>query len=336
MKSAAKIATAALVLAATVPAVASSASVIWLNITPGARSNGMGEAFVAVADDATASYWNPAGLAFVERKNEIHFQHSPWLRQLADDLYFEYLGYAGQLEGWGGVGGNITFMSMGEQTETEAGNPDPVGTFYAYGLAFTGSFGTEVAPGVGVGLGVKYIYDHLYYGDEGKGSSFAADAGVLYRLPMEDLGLEDYGEFSVGAALSNLGPNMSYGGESEGNPLPRTVRAGLAYTPFNEQLSRLRIAADYSKLLTNVDDGLSTEFSENKWGAGAEYWYYDLIGLRLGYSHDTEGESTISGATFGAGIRYSNFQLDMAFIPVESSLESQGKYNQKYSLSVAF
>ena len=336
MNPAAKIMAAALILATAVPAAASSASVIWLNITPGARSNGMGEAFVAVADDATASYWNPAGLAFVKQKNEIHFQHSPWLRQLADDLYFEYLGYAGQLEGWGGVGGNITFMSMGEQQETEEGNPDPIGTFYTYGVAFTGSFGTEVAPGVGVGLGLKFIYDHLYYKDEGKGTSFAADAGVLYQVPMDDLGMEGWGDFAVGAALSNLGPDMSYGGESEGNPLPRTIRAGMAYTPFDEQISRLRIAADYSKLLTSVDDGLSEEFGENKWGMGAEYWYYDLIGLRMGYSHDTEGESTISGATFGAGIRYSNFQLDMAFIPVESSLQSQGKYNQKYSLSVAF
>ncbi len=100
-------------------AYASTASVIWMTITPGARPNGMGEAFTALANDATASYWNPAGLAFVDTtRNELTLQHSNWLPQLADDLYYEFLGYATHIEGWGGVGGNITFMSMGEQLET--------------------------------------------------------------------------------------------------------------------------------------------------------------------------------------------------------------------------
>ncbi|MCK5842468.1 MAG: hypothetical protein KAH31_09890, partial [Candidatus Sabulitectum sp.] len=64
-------------------AFAVTTSVIWLDITPGARANGMGESFTAVADDATASYWNPAGLAFAEEgSREITLQHSQWLPQL--------------------------------------------------------------------------------------------------------------------------------------------------------------------------------------------------------------------------------------------------------------
>jgi hypothetical protein len=315
---------------------ASTASVIWMTITPGARPNGMGEAFTALANDATASFWNPAGLAFTDStKQELTLQHSNWLPQLADDLYYEYLGYANYLSGWGGIGGNITFMSMGEQQETSEQGIE-LGTFYSYGVAITGSFGTEVAPGVSVGLGLKFIYDHLYYQDEGKGTSFAGDLGVLYRLPMDDLGLASAGEASIGACLSNLGPNMSYGGNTEDNPLPRTLRVGLAYIPMDSHLTRLRITADYSKLLTQVEDDFGTEFNENKWGAGAEFWYYDLLALRAGYMHDTEGISTIQGPTFGAGLQYGGFQLDMAFIPVEENLQGSGKYNQKYSLSVRF
>ncbi|MFO8184683.1 MAG: PorV/PorQ family protein [Candidatus Aegiribacteria sp.] len=314
----------------------STASVIWMTITPGARPNGMGEAFTALANDATASYWNPAGLAFVDPSTqEITLQHSNWLPQLADDLYYEYLGYSNYIDGWGGVGGNLTFMSMGEQLETTESGQE-LGSFYSYGMALTGSFGTEVAPGVSVGLGLKFIYDHLYYEDSGKGTSFGADLGFLYRLPMEQIGLASAGQVNVGGSLTNLGPNMSYGGSSENNPLPRTLRLGLAYIPFDSQLTRLRCTADYSKILTNVDDGLGEEFRENKWGAGAEFWYYDLLALRAGYIHDTEGISTIQGPTFGAGIQYSGFQLDMAFIPVEENLQGSGKYNSKYSLSVRF
>lgn len=40
----------------------SSAALLYLRIAPGARAAGMGEAFVAIADDATATHWNPAGL----------------------------------------------------------------------------------------------------------------------------------------------------------------------------------------------------------------------------------------------------------------------------------
>ncbi len=314
----------------------STASVIWMTITPGARPNGMGEAFTALANDATASYWNPAGLAFADTSvQEITLQHSNWLPQLADDLYYEFLGYSNYIDGWGGVGGNITFMSMGEQLETTESGQE-LGEFYSYGIAATGSFGTEVAQGVSVGLGLKFIYDHLYYQDSGKGTSFGADLGVLYQLPMEQLGIQNIGQINIGACLSNLGPNMSYGGNTENNPLPRTLRAGLAYIPFDSHLSRLRCTADYSKILTNVEDGLGEEFNENKWGAGAEFWYYDLLALRAGYIHDTEGISTIQGPTFGAGLQYSGFQLDMAFIPVEENLQGSGKYNSKYSLSVRF
>jgi hypothetical protein len=82
-------------------------------------------------------------------------------------------------------------------------------------ISGTGSFGTEVAEGLGVGMSLKFIYDHLYYEDNGKGSSFAADFGVLYHVP--EFGI---GDMSLGACLANLGPNMSYGGNSENNPLP--------------------------------------------------------------------------------------------------------------------
>lgn len=313
-------------------AYAASASVIWLDITPGTRANGMGESFTAVANDATASYWNPAGLAFAaQEKREITLQHSKWLPQLADDLYYEFLGYAQQIEGWGGVGGNITFMSMGEQQEIEEGSVDPIGTFYSYGVAADAAFGTEVAPGLAVGLGLKFIYDHLYYEDNGKGTSFAADLGVLYHVPEQS-----WGQVSVGATLTNLGPNVSYGGSSENNPLPRKFKFGVAYVPFDDELTALLVAADFTKLLVGVDEGISEEVKENKWGAGAEFWYYRLLGLRAGYVHDTEGESTIQGVTFGAGIQWSDFQLDMAFIPVDESLQGSGKYNQKYSLTLRF
>ncbi len=352
---------------------ASTASVVWMVITPGARSNGMGEAFVALADDATASYWNPAGMAFIVDSTfsqEVTMQHCNWLPQLADDLYYEFAGYTNYLEGWGGVGGNVIFMSMGEQQETSAGGTE-LGTFYSYGIAVTGSAGTEIFPGLAAGVNLKFIHDHLYYEDYGQGTSFAADVGLLYRLgyasdavqPVEYIEDEDgVHPFSAGASafaevdtgalqsvddgwgckvhfgatLSNIGPNMSYGGHPENNPLPRMLRVGMALIPLDSELALLNITADYSKMLVNVTEGVSEEIKENKWGVGTEFWYYNLLALRAGYIRDTEGESVIQGLTFGAGLQFQNFQLDMSFVPVDEALQSSGKYNQKYSLSIRF
>ena len=65
----------------------SEAGAIFLLIAPGARAGGMGEAQVAVANDAYASYWNPAGLGFLDGQ-ELALMHVNWLPGLADDLYY--------------------------------------------------------------------------------------------------------------------------------------------------------------------------------------------------------------------------------------------------------
>ena len=65
---------------------------IFLLIAPGARAGGMGEAQVAVANDAYASYWNPAGLGFLGGA-ELAMMHVNWLPGLADDLYYEFLAF---------------------------------------------------------------------------------------------------------------------------------------------------------------------------------------------------------------------------------------------------
>jgi len=65
----------------------SEAGAIFLLISPGARAGGMGEAQVAVADDAYATFWNPAGLAFL-KGSEMALMHVNWLPNLADDMYY--------------------------------------------------------------------------------------------------------------------------------------------------------------------------------------------------------------------------------------------------------
>ena len=95
----------------------SEATVLFLMITPGARQAAMGEAFVAVANDASAVFWNPAGLAYQQGK-EATFMHVNWLPGLTDDLFYEFLSFRTSIEGVGTIGVNVVYLNLGEQQRT--------------------------------------------------------------------------------------------------------------------------------------------------------------------------------------------------------------------------
>ncbi|HTK80876.1 MAG TPA: hypothetical protein VL633_01150, partial [Bacteroidota bacterium] len=66
-------------------------AVPFLLIAPNARADGMGEAGGALADDASAAFWNPAALAFLPGQ-EISLTHSNWLPAFQQsDLFYDYL-----------------------------------------------------------------------------------------------------------------------------------------------------------------------------------------------------------------------------------------------------
>ncbi|SVB94437.1 uncharacterized protein METZ01_LOCUS247291, partial [marine metagenome] len=95
-----------MVISCLTPAIGSEAGAIFLLISPGARAGGMGEANVAVADDAYASYWNPAGLGFLEG-SELAMMHVNWLPNLADDLYYDFFAFRSRVPNLGTFGGHL-------------------------------------------------------------------------------------------------------------------------------------------------------------------------------------------------------------------------------------
>ena len=112
----------------------SEAGVTFLTISPGARPTGMGDSFVAISDDATASWWNPAGLAR-QSGRELTFMHANWLPGFnLNDMYYDFLAYKQEIPGLGVIGGNITYFYLGEQTKTDEYGTEQ-GTFKTYETA---------------------------------------------------------------------------------------------------------------------------------------------------------------------------------------------------------
>ncbi len=309
----------------------SRAAVLFLLIKPGARASGMGETYVAIADDATATYFNPAALAG-QTQRKLNFTHQKWLPGLADDMSYEFLAYSQPLEGWGNVGLHGTLMNLGEQIRTGE-RSEVLGTFSSYDLAFSGAYGADIGADMAAGIGLKFIRSHLAdYGagierGKGTGSTFAADLGLLWHATPA---------LTFGAALRNLGPKIDYIDPRQADPLPQHLVLGAAYDLMEAEYHTLLLSADVYKPLIDdghfakslvtawVDESMGNEVKEMDLHAGGEYRYglsavkdESFLALRAGYSLDYDGE--LKSPTFGLGLKYTMLQVDVAYVTGEDT-----------------
>ncbi len=244
----------------------SEAGAIWLLINPGARTAGMGEVGVAIADDAYATFWNPAGLGFL-RGRELSLTHTNWLPNLASDIYYDFLGYSQHIKNVGMVGGHIILLNLGEQDRMDE-YANYLGTFASYMMAVTGSYGTALSRTTSIGVSIKAVHQHLTDQgagkEKGKGTStnFAFDVGYLKRQFLVR-------NLTFGVAISNIGPKIAFIDVAQADPMPTNLKLGFNYT-FGGEYNRITIAYDVNKLLVasypdrDVDgDGLVGHYDEN-------------------------------------------------------------------------
>lgn len=318
---------AALVLVATAPqafAVA-EAGVPSLIIPPGARANGMGEAYVALAQDATAAWWNPGGLAFVKGQN-IAFMHSQLVPDLASDVYYEFLGYSNEIGGIGTLALSVVYLTYGESIATDPEGTS-LGTFTSWEGSGVLSFAMPISEELGAGVSVKFIRvdyapaDVTVENQEGAGTSFAVDAGALYQLNET---------VSLGMAVSNMGPNISFIDREQSDPLPWTARLGAAYTVMSDEVSNFLVTADIEQsLVWLVDSDTDTRRSEI-YHAGAEYRYVNMLSGRIGYIYDDDGD--FSSPTYGLGFIYKDvLSFDYANVPQAEQLDRVHRWSVYFS-----
>jgi len=241
-------------------------------------------------------------------RSELVMMHVNWLPELADDIYYEFFSYVKSIEGWGTVGTNITFLSYGSITRTDE-NSNVLGEFSAFDFALTLSYGTPLTPSLSGGLSAKVIYSHLSElgtaEERGSGTStgLALDIGLHYKLSRR---------VSLGMALTNIGPAISYIDVAQADPLPRSLALGIAWTAIESNYSNLLFTIEANKSMVAIG-GLTDEFKEVVLNGGMEYWYGSFIALRAGYIYDQEGD--IKTPTLGFGLAYSTFKFDFAYIP---------------------
>jgi len=224
------------------------AGAIFLLIAPGARAGGLGEAQVAVTNDAYASYWNPAGLGFLKGQ-ELSLMYVPeWLPGFnLDDMYYSFAAYRKHYPYLGTIGGHIIFLSLGEQTRTdEAANY--LGSFSSYMAAFTISYSALLSDNRSFGLNAKIFHQHLTDlgagGEKGKGYStdFGFDIGYMHKEFLSP-------RLDLGVTVTNIGPKVSFIDPAQADPQPTNFTLGFNYRLIDEQFNKLNIIYDVDKLL---------------------------------------------------------------------------------------
>jgi len=276
----------------------------FLDIGVGARPLAMGETFVAIADDATSLFWNPAGIAQVE-KFEAIAAYTSW----PADIHLYSGGVVYNMPNFGAVGLSFTNLYSGEMNITSPEFPDGRGTFTAGDWAAGLTYARFLTDRFSFGATFKLIHETLCdYGDYNV-NGWAADIGTHY-----DTG---YRSIRIGMSIMNFGPDMRYevdndqdgktsedkidGQDNDGDgltdedpeesalPLPLSFRVGLAMDVLDLEANRVTLLAE----LMHPSD------NEERYLFGAEYWYSDMLALRTGYKVNADE----GGLTAGAGIK---------------------------------
>ena len=246
-------------VAAALPAVAQigGAAVVFLQIEPDSRSAGMGNTGVALADNANAVFWNPAGLA-QQKGGEVGFTHSAWLPELDADLAYEYATAKYNVPGLATFGAHVTYLNLGKHTWTDA-DGTTLGEFRSYDMAVGLSAARNVTKNLAVGVSGRFIYSNLAPGVEidgeesQAGTAVAADLGLLYGRNVRLGGIDT--RLALGASLANFGPTISYSKSdtTDGDPIPTNLRFGWASTFKFDEFNTLTIANDFNKALYRVE-----------------------------------------------------------------------------------
>ena len=343
-----------------------STAVPFLLISPNSRASAMGESGVSVADDASAAFWNPAGLGF-QKGQEISLTYSKWLPQFQQaDLYYAFGAYRYNIpEIAGTVSGSFTFLNLGEFVRTSS-DARELGTFRSYEFALALSYGTEITRDLGLGGGLRVIHSALspvateQEIGSGKATTIGVDIGVIYRpsrfvIPFTSTDIGN--QIAFGASLTNFGPPIFYVDEAQSDPIPTNLRLGFAADFVKSEFNQFTWTLDVNKLLisrTNLkaDDpftaigktwttkanGDSKAFSdvikEFTFGTGFEYWYSKIIALRAGYFYEDPGMGNRNFLTFGAGVRYDIYGFDFSYISDLSDEKSPLAETLRFTLQV--
>lgn len=271
------------------------------------------------------------------------------------------------------IAASLRYFSLGEVMDGDGAWGNTGLTYNPYELAFDVSYSRKLSPYYSMAVAFRYIRSDMNVsGDNSEmsaGNAFAADiSGYLekyvYVGNSESL-------WSFGFNVSNIGTKVSYNGGTTNHFLPTNLKLGTGFLyPFNN-LNKLGIYFDINKYLvpsypmmkegednnseayikrvkdyndmsaitgvfksfSDANGGFSEELKEINFSLGLEYTYNNQFFARTGYHHENKMKGNRQYFSFGAGFRYSMFQLDAAYLV---STVQNNPLDQTFRFSLSF
>jgi hypothetical protein len=329
----------------------------FLRIAPDARSGGMGDQGVVTSPDAFSQFWNAAKYPFSRTSSSVGLNYTPYMGKLTNDVFLLYASFhkfLGQEER-STISASIYYFNMGQVDLTQlvgteiasmgTSKPNEFSIDVAYALKLSDSFSGAVTG--------RFIRSDLAGGFNTDttlkaANSFAVDVSAYYTSPrFSSIGGYD-GKVNAGLAVQNLGPKLDYTGNEESRSyLPTMARLGLGYDMYLDDMNRVGISVEGSKLLVpgseyagidpntrqpiyqipNVGPmaGIGKSFKNKNsimYSGALEYSYDNAFSVRGGYFHESEEQGARQFATAGVGLRYRSFGLDLSYLINMSKINS--------------
>jgi hypothetical protein len=297
----------------------------FLKVGVGGRGVAMGESFVAVANDASALYWNPAGLVQF-KENQVFASHTEYVV----DIKHDYFGVVYHLTDQDAVGASFSSLHMQDMEITTEAQPHGTGRYFSFGDVGIGlSYAKLMTDQFSFGATVRYVEETL---DILKMRAVMVDLGTYYWTGI--------GSTRFAVAISNFGSDVKpkgavteYSGSNVSDfqafSLPTLFKLGFALDPISD---------DDQKLTTSIQLNHPNDNAEN-FRLGAEYSYQNTFFLRAGVKRTIGqplfGEDATSEESFsaGAGVRV---QMGITSAYADYAYSAFSRLGSVHRISVAF
>ena len=289
----------------------------FLKIGVGSRSSALGDAFVAVDNDASALYWNPAGLVQFDQ-DQVMFSHNQWVA----DINHDFIGAVYHPDGTNAFGVAVTSLSTQDMQVTTEFAPFGTGQYFSYrDLAFAVSYARKMTDKFSFGGTVRYIEETLA---ELKMRGVMIDLGTYYWTGL--------GTTRFAVAVSNFGNQLAPDGKVvlvgkreksdwQAFSPPTIFRIGFAFEPYQSEDNRIT---------TSIQLNHPNDNSENV-STGAEYSWKNIVFIRGGYKFNSDEQNF----SFGFGV---NIPIRIAYCNVDYSYSNFTRLGnaQRFSIILGF
>ncbi|SNS08750.1 Long-chain fatty acid transport protein [Dokdonia pacifica] len=345
-------------------------AVPFLVIAADARAAGLGEQGVATSPDVYGVQWNPAKLAFLDRKHNVGVNYTPYLGNLVNDIAILQAAYANRINERSAFGASLRYFSLGTITTTTGPN-DPGLDIRPNEFTLDATYALKLSERFSMAVSGRYLRSDLRIQqldpDARAAGSFGVDISGYYQS--EEITYNSFdGRWRAGFNISNIGPEVSYSdADNDDDFIPTNLKFGGGFDFILDGYNRVFVGLEFNKLLVptppirdgegniiagqdddvsffqgifqsfgDAPDGFSEELKEFTWSLATEYVYDDVFSLRAGYFNESDLKGARKFATLGAGFEFNAIDIDLSYLFSTGSVRSPLENTLRFGLTFHF